>query len=101
MDAVVLWHEMNHILEGKTYIDTVFISFNPTQINMFKMSIRNELIRRKSSNIIPDLTVPPFYFSAIINSEGNTVLDESTLQEALSRSTVETLNGLLKQANLS
>jgi len=29
IDAVVLWHEMNHILSGKNYIDTVLASLSP------------------------------------------------------------------------
>ena len=46
MDAVVLWHEMNHILDGKTYIDTAFTSLTPEDLTKFKKIVADESNRR-------------------------------------------------------
>lgn len=99
IDAVVLWHEMNHILDGKTYIDTALASLTPADLAKFEQLVNIELEQRSVALVIPELTVPPFYFTITINEQGHAQLDEATLAEVLPKLTVETLNGFQKQCH--
>ncbi|MBA2656394.1 MAG: peptide deformylase [Tatlockia sp.] len=99
IDAVALWHEMNHIIEGKTYIDTALATLKPIELAKFRKIIFVELLRRSLETVIPDLTVPPFYFTIVVNKEGQAQLDEAILKEVLPKFTNETLIGFLKQSH--
>ena len=97
MDAVVLWHEMNHIIDGKTYIDTALASLTPADLSKFATLVADELSRRRIEPVVPELTVPPFYFTITINEQGKAHLDEVKLTDVLPKLTTETLNGFLSQ----
>lgn len=97
MDAVVLWHEMNHILDGKTYIDTMLASLAPRDLLQFEKMIVGELNRRKVKNVVPVLTVPPFHITVSINAQGISQLDQNELAKVLPKLTRETLDGCVKR----
>lgn len=96
VDAVVLWHELTHILDGKTYIDAVFEQLTTPDLYKFETLLRNEQSSREKNNaIIRELTVPPFYFTVTSFEDGSSQLDEEALIEVLGKMTDETLSGLL------
>ncbi len=95
-DAVVLWHEMRHILEGVTYVDAALDSLSKSDLRLFEASINAELVRRKNHPVIPELTVPPFHVTVAVD-QGSGKLDEAALSEALPKFTTETLHGLLSR----
>lgn len=94
-EAVALWHEMNHILDGKTYIDTVLASLTPEDLAHFEDQVSNEMLRRQEDVVTPELTVPPFHFSITINTLGVSVIDRDELERVLPKFTTETLEGFL------
>ena len=96
VDAVVLWHELNHILDGKTYIDTTFEALSSVELSKIEdIIIKEQEQRMMGSSIIPTLSVPPFYITVKINNEGVQTLNEEALTEVLPNTTNETLTGLL------
>jgi peptide deformylase len=101
VDAVVLWHELTHIVYGKTYMDVTFDALPLEDLIQFKRMLNDELRSRHEEGYsqIPDLTVPPFHFSDKVNEAGTAKLDAKELAEVLPKMTEETLSGLLKQAN--
>lgn len=92
--AVALWHELNHILEGKTYFDTALASLSPEQRTRFEQLVAAELARRTGEAAQPKLARESFYFTIAFDSENKPQLREDELQKALSQMTDETLNGL-------
>lgn len=102
VDAVVLWHELTHIVDGKTYIDVAFNSLTIDELKKFEILITKEIKERKSGNApIPELSVPPFYFTVKINDAGQAKLDERVLTAVLPKMTSETLSGLMNQCNFA
>lgn len=100
IDAVVLWHELTHILDGKTYIDVTLESLSPGDLRQFKSMVAHELKKRSEHHAhLPDLTLPPFYFSVKIDEAGNMRLDTKELASVVLKMTDETLEGVLRQAN--
>jgi peptide deformylase len=96
VDAVVLWHELNHILCGKTYIDTTFEALSSIELDKIKgMIIKEQEKRLIDSGVIPALSVLPFHITVKINNEGVETLNEEALTEVLPNTTNETLTGLL------
>lgn len=108
IDAVVLWHELNHILDGKTYIDTAFESLAPDDLNVVKDMLIAEKERREMSAIrpsgiedtIPQLTVPPFHFTVKMNSENIPTVDRAEIAAVLLKMTTETIDGLITRCKL-
>lgn len=102
IDAVVLWHELTHILDGKTYLDVTFEALSEDQLLKFFTMLNAEIKHRliDSQLNIPELSVPPFHLSVKINAEGIPQLDSDELAAVLPKMTDETLSGLLSQANL-
>lgn len=100
IDAVVLWHELTHIIGGKTYIDVTFESLCIEELLKFKKMLVNETINRQNKyhSHLPTLTVPPFYFSVKIDN-GISRLDIKELAKVLPEMSDETLEGLLTQAS--
>ncbi|WP_158617538.1 peptide deformylase [Legionella sp. km772] len=47
LDAVVLWHELSHILDGKTYIDLTFAALSEEDLLQCKNILQAELNRRQ------------------------------------------------------
>lgn len=95
IDAVVLWHELNHILGGKTYIDTALAALDSKTLAKLENMLAAEQHKRFiPSHPIPELTVPPFYLTVAIDAQGSSVLDIDKLQEVLPKMTDETLAGL-------
>ncbi|RUQ85151.1 peptide deformylase [Legionella septentrionalis] len=101
IDAVVLWHELTHIVYGKTYIDVTFESLPKDELVKFKEMLTEEIRQRQEEGYsqIPELTVPPFHFSVKINTPGKPQLDPKELADVLPKMSEETLEGLLNQAN--
>lgn len=102
IDAVVLWHELTHIIHGKTYMDVTFDALSKEDLQEFKNMLDSEIHRRHTVvyTEIPVLSVPPFHFSVKINTNGIAQLDAVELAKALPNMTNETLSGLLHQANI-
>lgn len=104
IDAVVLWHELTHIIDGKTYMDVTFEKLSIEELRLFQSMGQTEMLRRQnaSHNQILSLTVPPFHFSVKIgDTAGALRLDKDELTEVLPKMTKETLSGLLQQANIA
>ncbi|WP_207385322.1 peptide deformylase, partial [Legionella birminghamensis] len=99
-DAVVLWHELTHIVSGKTYMDVTFEALPVNDLLQFYKLINNELRLRKTTaqKNIPELTVPPFHFSVRIDN-GVPRLDSKVLEEIIPKISDETLMGLSNQAH--
>lgn len=53
--AVILWHELTHILEGKTYIDSAFDSLPSKELAKVENLIIAEQQQRKVHVTIPEL----------------------------------------------
>lgn len=101
-DAVVLWHELMHILEGKTYMDVTFEALSIKEVQLFRQMICDELERRRKTipAHLPNLSVPSFYFSVQFDKKTALPrLDKKELSQALENMNEETLMGLLKQAS--
>lgn len=100
IDAVVLWHELTHIVYGKTYIDVTFESLPSADLLQFRKMLINEISRCQDASYsnVPELTVPPFHFSVKINVDGIPKLDPTELAAVLPKMSEETLYGLLNQA---
>jgi peptide deformylase len=103
IDAVVLWHELTHIIDGKTYMDVTFETLPIEDLVQFQKMVHNEIQRRQDEGYaeVPELTVPPFHFSVKVNNIGVPRLDSKELAEVLSKMTEETLSGLLNQVSAS
>lgn len=101
VDAVVLWHELTHILDGKTYMDVAFESLPLEDLNQFQNMLYSEFQRRQVEEYehFPDLTVPPFHLTIKMNDAGVPNLDSKELANVLPKMTDETLRGLLNQVN--
>ncbi|MFC3908829.1 peptide deformylase [Legionella dresdenensis] len=101
VDAVVLWHELTHILDGKTYMDVTFENLPLDDLAQFQKMVDEELYKRQKEEFtyLPQLTVPPFYFSVKMEQNGTTKLDINELANVLPRMAEETLDGLRTQAN--
>jgi len=100
IDAVVLWHELTHIVYGKTYMDVTLESLPTEDLLQFKKMLIDEIPRRQQERYsdVPELTVPPFHFSVKINKDGIPNLDPKELAEVLAKMSEDTLCGLLTQA---
>jgi peptide deformylase len=101
IDAVVLWHELTHIVYGKTYMDVTFESLPVEDLLQFQKMLTNEMKSRqeKSYSQVPELSVPPFHFSVKINKESIPKLAHEELAAVLPKMSEDTLYGLLNQAN--
>ncbi len=97
VDAVVLWHELNHILYGKTYIDTALSRLKKDDFAAFEDRVNKELLIRQQEGRIPDLTIPPFHFTITLDEQGESQLDVRSLQDALPKLKTEILLGILLQ----
>lgn len=101
VDAVVLWHELTHIIYGKTYMDVTFESLPTEELLQFKKMLHGEIQRRKVEGCaqVPELTVPPFYFSVQVSQTGVIRLDARELAQALPKMAEQTVVGLLIQSD--
>lgn len=101
-EAVVLWHELTHILDGKTYMDVMLERLSAKNLTLFQGMVDEEIQRRhpQTEAQIPELTVPPFYISVKIDALGEPQLDTHELINALSNMTEETLRGLEERSQL-
>lgn len=99
LDAVVLWHELNHILEGNTYLDTVFASLTQKELLLFKSLLKNELDNRRDVGACSceSLSGPPFYFTVKLNEQMKSQLVEQQLEKLLPQVNDELLRGLLER----
>ncbi|MFA5959691.1 MAG: peptide deformylase [Tatlockia sp.] len=102
VDAVVLWHELTHIIYGKTYMDVTFDSLAIVDLIEFKEMMHLEIQRRQNESYaeVPELSVPPFHFSVKVSACGSLKLDSKELAKVLPKMTNETLSGLLIQASI-
>ncbi|KTD43665.1 peptide deformylase [Legionella quateirensis] len=91
--AIALWHEMNHILDGKTYIDTALAALNDSDFNEFEFMIAEELNRRELGQVTPEIILPPFYFSITIEHNSSR-LNKEALSHVVPKMTPETLKGI-------
>lgn len=103
IDAVVLWHELTHILEGKTYMDVVFERLARDELLRFRAIIGLELHTRQQEryNSVPELSVPPFHVTVQINEFGQAQLKREELAAVLVNMTTETLWGLFTQVDMA
>ncbi|CAM2960291.1 peptide deformylase [Legionella worsleiensis] len=102
VDAVVLWHELTHIIDGKTYMDVTFDSLAIEDLIEFKEMMYLEIQRRQNESYaeVPEISIPPFHFSVKVSACGSVKLDSKELAEVLPKMTNETLSGLLIQASI-
>lgn len=101
VDAIVLWHELMHILEGKTYMDIIFESLPADDFLQLHAMVKEELHNRahsKNFNIL-DLAGSPFHLSVHITAMNSYELDKMELKAVLAKMSEETLKGLFKRAN--
>jgi len=101
VDAVVLWHELTHIIDGKTYMDVIFDALTVEDLIEFQEMMQQEIQRRQNESYaeIPELSVPPFHISVKASDCGTLKLDSKELVEVLPKMTNETLSGLLIQGS--
>ena len=100
VDAAILWHELAHILEGKTYVDITLEAFLLMDLNQFGKMVTEELQKRSANDTpIPNLSPPPFHFAVKVNDAGIPRLNSQELQAVLPNMTDDTLSGLLLQTN--
>lgn len=101
VDAVVLWHELNHINHGKTYMDITFDSLATKDLIEFKNLMNSETERRHNQSFdqVPELAAPSFYHSVKVTDCGILQLDTKELTQVLPKMTDETLFGLMILAN--
>jgi len=97
VDAVVLWHELTHIIGGKTYIDITFNALDIDQLSVFETLLSQEQENRNQGNYsIPEIMTLPFHLTVKI-IDAKPILDVTALEMLLPKMTHETLNGLLLQ----
>jgi peptide deformylase len=96
-DAVVLWHEFSHILDGKTYIEIVFRELDlATRNRMEDMMLQEKTQRQTQGKTVPQCTfLPPFHHTIHITPEGLYQFDEKAFLAVLPQMTDQTLTGLL------
>lgn len=95
--AVAVWHELNHILDGKTYVDTVLSILDTEQLSQFAKLLDNEINSRKENEVLPNLSIEPYFRSIRFDSENQPRIDQDTLSAALTQMTEDTLIGLKKR----
>lgn len=94
--AVVLWHELNHIIGAKTYIDTALATLSVSDLAQFEGMVSDELKRRQEVLVDANLTLEKFYFTITLDQEGVSKLDTETLGSLLPIGfTTQTLEGFL------
>lgn len=94
--AVALWHEMNHILGGLTYIDTALQRLSKEQLLSVIFAVEKAL-ENKNNELVPDLGTKPFLKSIQIDHNGHVNIDNELLKEALFNMNDETLEGILSR----
>lgn len=98
INAVVLWHELMHILQGKTYMDEVLQTLSAQDLLQFKNIVDTHFKQRQlKEHSIPDLTTGPFQVSVFIDNNGEPKLNEQELKAVLPRMNTDTVVGLLNK----
>ncbi|MCX7115998.1 MAG: peptide deformylase [Gammaproteobacteria bacterium] len=96
-DAVLLWHEMNHISDGLTYFDTAFASLPAAQQQHFLNLVTEHLRSRQANPIIPDLSIQPFRYTVQPDAQHHMTLHPDELISIMPNMTTQTLQGLQLQ----
>lgn len=94
MDAVVLNHELNHIIRGKVYLDCCLAELSSYDLLNLNSQIKRELKRRRNADGYTDLTHHEFRRIVDIDESGETKLNKEVLSQALEFCTTQTLQGL-------
>jgi peptide deformylase len=103
--AVVLQHELNHILYGKTYFDCCLAHLNHDDKKALLEALLEEEKKREQQKESAPLLAPPlnedFYRFIHLGEKGETTLDRAILKKALSTTlSSATISGLKKQVLL-
>jgi len=95
MDAIVLWHELNHILSGKTYMDCALAALNSSDQQKVNVLLQNYLENKSTINF----TRENEFYRIIYIENGQAILNENALKKYLESGAAdfETISGLLKQ----
>ncbi len=101
IDAVVLWHELMHILEGETYMDVTFKALEVDDLRIFIQRLQQEIMQRpkRATAAIPCLTVPPFHQSIDLDNKAAR-LNQQALDDLLPNIAWDCLTGLVARAEL-
>ena len=101
-DAIVLQHELNHILHGKTYIDCCLSNLNATDLNILERAIiKEQNFRKANSHLARHPATSEFYHFIIMDQEEHTVIKLDELLLAFRTSVDDVLlEGLRKQITL-
>ena len=101
IDAVVLWHELTHILDGKTYIDITLESLATNDINHIQDMIMKEQQRRLiNEKVIPQLPELEFQITVSKDNAGISRLNKTELSKVLPQMTDSVLSGFLNRCQL-
>jgi len=92
-DARVMLHEVDHILNGKVYMQHVIEELTATQLNIFKKILEQVLPSVLYNQANPFLS-PTEIFQR--NENGSLVFNENDLREALQKIPEHTLKGMYK-----
>lgn len=99
-DAVALWHELNHILDGQTYLDTALSYLSPQDVKTLEEILVTEIQSRSNEAHIAQLTVPPFKLTMQIDTHGFGHLNTDKLKDALGKMTTDTLTGIQERCTI-
>lgn len=95
MEAIVLWHELNHILSGKTYMDCGLDVLSSSDQQKVSILLKDYLENKTTVNFAKEGE----FYQIIYIENGKSILNEHALKEWLKSGTAdfETISGLLKQ----
>lgn len=95
--AVVLQHELNHILEGKTYFDCCVAALKREDRSLLLETLEAEVRKREVLGLVKTAEKQEFYRFIHIKPGAGMVLEPALLKKGLGELTMETLLGLKKQ----
>lgn len=95
--AVVLWHELNHILEGKTYLDTALSALSREDLKLFYTLLEKELAKRRPV-VALESNAP--LVSIAINQKGYSYLKPEVLMEVMAATNLDVLRGMMERVLL-
>ena len=93
-DARVMLHEVDHILNGKVYIQRIIEELSLQQLNSFLKILDSVLLRVDKNKVLSSFSSPIIVFKR--DEDNKLIFDENELEKALFKLPEEVLKGILQ-----
>ena len=97
LPAVVLQHELSHVLEGKTYFDCCLSLLSVREREVLRLALEAEMRKREVMGFMQKAEGEGFYRFVHFTEKGEVVLEEEVLKKGLGELNMDLLLGLKKQ----